>query len=150
MAKKFLSGLNTTAFQLGSSATSGNVLTTDASGNGTWQAASGGGLTWSAITTSATAAVNNGYIANSASLITVTLPSTAAIGSTIEVAYLGTGGWKIAQAASVAIQFGNVKTTSGTGGSIASVAAGDCIRLLCTTANTGWTVLSSTGNLTVV
>lgn len=131
--------------------TSGYVLTSNgASALPTFQAAASGGITFSAITTSQTAAINNGYIANSSSLITVTLPSTAAVGSVVEVAYLGTGGWKIAQAASVSIQFGNKTTTSGIGGSIASSAPGDAIRLLCVTANTGWTVLSSVGNLTVV
>src|SRR5438128_2639774 len=43
MAVKFLNGVGTTAFQLGTSATSGYVLTADAAGNGTWQAAPGAG-----------------------------------------------------------------------------------------------------------
>lgn len=132
--------------QVSGTGTAGQVLTSKGSSAlPVWQNPSN----FSVITTSQTGAVNNGYICNSSSLITVTLPSTAAVGSIIEVAYLGTGGWKIAQAASVSIQFGNKTTTSGTGGSIASSAAGDAIRLLCTTANTGWMVLSSVGNLTV-
>ena len=58
--------------------------------------------------------------------------------------------WKIAQNASQQIQFGNVTTTSGTGGSLTSSAAGDCIKLVCITANTLWEVQSVQGNINYV
>lgn len=127
---------------------SGQVLTATSSTAATWQS-NMPGITWSAITTSGTASINTGSITNSGSLITVTLPSTAAVGSVVEVAGLGTGGWKVAQAVSVQINFGSTVTTVGTGGSLASTNQWDAVRLLCVTANTGWSVLSSTGNLTV-
>lgn len=112
---------------------------------------SGTGLTWNEVTgTSQTAVINNGYIANNAALVTITLPTTAALGSIVEVAWKGAGGWKVAQNASQAIQFGSTITTTGTGGSLASSASGDSVRILCTTANTGWEVIGSQGNLTVV
>lgn len=122
-------------------------------GDGTWStpAGGGGGMTWSVVTgTTQTAAVNTGYFANNAGLVTVTLPSTAAVGDTVSVAYMGAGGWKLAQAASVTVKFGSTTTTTGTGGSLASTAAGDVVTVVCNVANTGWTVVSSVGSLTVV
>lgn len=109
------------------------------------------GITWNEVTgTSQSAAVNNGYILNNSSLVTLTLPSTAAQGSIIEVAGKGSGGWKIAQNASQTIHFGNTNTTTGTGGSLASTNQYDSLTILCITANTDFIVLSSVGNITIV
>jgi len=94
-------------------------------------------------------AVNNGYIANNAALVTLTLPSTAALGSEIEVVGKGAGGWKIAQGASQLINFGNISTTTGATGYLQSTLTYDAIRIVCTVANTTWTVLSVQGNITV-
>jgi hypothetical protein len=106
---------------------------------------------WTDVTgTSQAMAVNSSYTANNASLVTLTLPAVAAYGVLFEVAYKGAGGWLIAQNASQSIRFGSSVTTSGVGGSLASSAAGDVVRILCTTANTGFEVLSAQGNLTVV
>jgi len=127
------------------------ISVTNGSGSITIAATNGQGITWSEVTgTSQTAAVNNGYITNNAGLVTVTLPSTVALGSIIEIAGKGAGGWKIAQAAGQQIHFGSSTTTSGTGGSLASVNQWDAIRLVCTTANTTFSVLSAQGNITVV
>lgn len=122
-------------------------------GDGTWATPAGGGtgITWTEVTTtSQTAAINNGYIANNAGLVTVTLPSTAAVGSIVEVAGKGAGLWKVAQNASGIIHFGNQDTTTGTGGSVAAVNRYDSIRLVNIVANNEWVVLSSQGNMTVV
>lgn len=108
------------------------------------------GPTWTNQTSSTTMAVNTYYIANSGSLVTLTLPATAAQGTVFAVAGVGAGGWKVGQAASQQINFGNVTTTSGTGGSLASSNQYDVVYLLCTTANTQFSVLSSVGNLTYV
>ena len=111
----------------------------------------GGILPWTVVAgTSQTAAINNGYITNNAGLVTVTLPSTAAVGSVVEVAGLGAGGWKVAQNAGQTIHFGNANTTAGTGGSLASTLTYDAIRLLNIVANTDWSVLSVMGNITFV
>ena len=58
--------------------------------------------------TSQSASVNAGYVCNNASRVTVTLPSTAAVGDTIKIIGKGAGGWKVAQNASQYIQFANV------------------------------------------
>lgn len=114
--------------------------------------ASGGGLTWTVVTgTSQSAAVNNGYIANNAGLVTVTLPSTSAVGDTVAVTGINNAtGWKVAQNAGNQIFFGNVSTTSGTGGSLASTATRDTVYLVCMTANATWNVVNTIGNITVV
>ncbi len=99
--------------------------------------------------TSQAAAVNNSYIANNASLVTVTLPATAAVGSVVNVGGLGAGGWLLAQNAGQTIHFGNATTTTGTGGSIASQNQYDNITVQCVVANTTFVVQASQGNLTV-
>jgi len=110
-----------------------------------------GGISWSEVTgTTQSASIDNGYIANNVALVTITIPTTAAVGSVVRVAGKGTGGWKIAQNASEQIIFGNQSTTVGTGGSLASVNDYDAVELLCITANTTWVVVSSIGNITVV
>lgn len=115
-----------------------------------WAAASGGGLTWNEETgTSASMAVNNGYIANNASLVTLTIPTTAAVGDIVRVVGKGAGGWRIAQNASEIIHFLGTDTTTGTGGRLDSTTDYDAVELLCTVANTEWTVISSMGNITI-
>lgn len=103
------------------------------------------GLSWSVITADQSLVVNTGVIANKGSLCVLTLPVTAAAGTIIRVAGMNAGLWKIAQNASQKIRFGNVATTAGTGGSIASTLAYDAIEMVCSMADTEWIVLSSNG-----
>lgn len=111
----------------------------------------GGGLTWTDVTgTTQTIVAGNGYTSNNASLVVFTLPSTAAYGTIIRVGGKGAGGWKIAQLASQIIHHGNIDTTTGTGGSLASTNRYDAVQLLCIVANLEWIVLSSQGNITDV
>jgi hypothetical protein len=118
-------------------------------GDATWAVPSSGGLTWSVITADQSAAINNGYICNKGTLLTLTLPGTAAVGSVIEVVGMNAGLWKVAQNASGVIHFGNQDTTTGVGGSISSVLTRDAVRLVCVVANNEWNVISSMGNITV-
>lgn len=115
-------------------------------------AALGGGLTWNDVTgTSAAMAINNGYLADNAGLVTLTLPATAVQFSILRVAGKGAGGWTIAQNANQQIILGSSSSTSGVTGAISSTNANDCIELIATVggASTIWTALSSVGNLTV-
>lgn len=112
--------------------------------------AAGGGTTWTEVTgTSANMAVDNGYIANNAGLVTLTLPTTVALGSVIKVVGKGAGGWKIAQSSGQQINFGLLSSTSGATGFISSTAQYDCVELVCITANNIFVVRSSIGNITV-
>jgi hypothetical protein len=110
----------------------------------------GGGITWTEITDSATASVDNGYIANKGTLLTLTLPTTAAVGSVVAISGKGAGGWKIAQNADEQIIFGNKSTTVGVTGYLASVNQYDAIELVCVIANTTWLVTRSVGNIEIV
>lgn len=108
------------------------------------------GLTWNSVTTtSATMVAGNGYLANNAALVTLTLPTTAAQFTSIVVDGVGAGGWKIAQNAGQTINFSSTPTTAGTGGSLASINQFDSVQLLCVVANTTWNVIGSVGNITV-
>jgi len=110
----------------------------------------GGGLIWEEVTDAAKAgAINHGYICNRGTLVTVTLPSTAAIGSVISIVGKGAGLWRIAQNAGESIIFGSETSTGGVGGYLAATLLNDCAEIVCTTADTVWTVRSSIGNLTV-
>lgn len=107
-------------------------------------------MTWTEVTTtSETAAPDNGYVANNASLVTITLPSVCAFGKIIRVAGKGAGGWSIAQNAGQNIIFGSQSTTTGVNGNIASINKNDAIELLCIVADTTFEVISSQGVITV-
>jgi len=113
--------------------------------------ATGGGISWNNVTgTTQSAAVDNGYIANNAGLVTITLPATATVGAIVKIAGAGAGGWKLAQNASQIIHFGNKDTTTGTGGYLASNDINDGIAIVCSVENTGWVVTESQGNITIV
>jgi hypothetical protein len=110
----------------------------------------GGGFVWNEITAaSANMAINNGYIANRGTLVTLTLPAVAAQGSTIKVLGKGAGLYQIAQNAGQSINFVSATTTVGGTGSLTATEQFDALEIICTTANTGWTIASSTGNFTV-
>ncbi len=119
-----------------------------------WQNQSGGGLSWTNVTSGTQAMVaDNGYTTdNGASLVTFTLPTTAAYGTLLQV--VGTsassGGWTIAQNALQNINLGSVSTTVGVGGSLSSTIASDQVQLLCTVANTTWQAIAPSASLTYV
>lgn len=101
----------------------------------------------------ATMAVQTMYVIdNGATLVTLTLPATAPQGSIMKVVGSSIGGWKIAQNASQSIKLAGLTTTTGTGGSLSSTEANDCIELIASTggASTVWAIASSSGNLTFV
>jgi hypothetical protein len=133
------------------------VTVTDDSGNDktivTINGDGGGGLTWSEVTgTSQTIAADNGYIANNASLVTLSLPTTCAIGKTFAVQGKGAGGWRISQAVGQQIHFGEVSSTSGTGGYIESTSPSlqyAAVELICITADTIFAVRNSSGVINV-
>lgn len=106
---------------------------------------------WSYISVFAwTMVANNGYIANSGSLLNFTLPATCAMGERFIVVGYAVGGWKINQNAGQLIHFGAQDTTTGTGGSLQSTKRYDVVQLVCNLADTEFTVIGSVGNITVV
>lgn len=112
--------------------------------------ATGGGLGWVNIGASQTLAVNTGYFCSSGGALSLALPTTSSVGDVIAVVLDGSTSWTVTQGAGQQMRIGNVETTSGAGGSIASTSVGDTIYFVCRTANTRWVVINSTGVFTVV
>jgi hypothetical protein len=94
---------------------------------------------------------NNEYTANAGSVVSLTLPITAVVGSTIRVNGKGAGGWRIDQQnAGHVIHVGAASTTVGAGGSLASATQFASITLRCITANDVWEAISFAGTFTPV
>lgn len=112
--------------------------------------AGGGGIIWSAVTSNGNLVADTGTLANKSSLLVLTLPASCAVGKTIRVAGMNAGLWKIAQNASQYIKFGNLTTTVGVGGYLASMLTYDAVELVCIVADLGFTVVSSQGVITII
>lgn len=111
--------------------------------------ATGSGMTWSTVSgTTQSAAVNNGYVTNNAGAVTVTLPTTFAVGETITVKGLGAGGWVLAAGTATTIRIGSSVTSSA--GSLTSANQYDTVKVTGLVANTTWSVdYSLSAGLTV-
>lgn len=108
-------------------------------------------LLYSVVTgTTQQAAINTAYIANNSSTIVFTLPSTSSVGDTVKILGKGAGGFRINQNNNQKIHFGTIDTTTGVSGYIASTLQRDSIELICTEANTDFTVASCVGNFTII
>lgn len=80
------------------------------------------GVNWSIVTgTTQAAAVNSGYLISNASLVTITLPATAPVGSLLEIVGMGAGGWRLAQAAGQQVIFSSLSNTLGASGQLVSI-----------------------------
>lgn len=90
-------------------------------------------------------ATNTSYISDSASLVTFTLPITAALGELLIVTGKGTGGWRINQNGGQTLYLGDQQSTTGSSGYIASTDFGDSITLECITANADWRATDMVG-----
>lgn len=109
-----------------------------------------GGFDWNEVTVVGPTqmAISNGYVSNSASLVQLTLPLTSVFGSSIKIVGKGSGGWQINQNAGQSIVLEASSTTAGVTGTLTSNAQRDVVELLCTTADTVWTIISGVGNYT--
>lgn len=138
-------------FNLPSTAgTSGQFLTSGGGASSPMTWTTGSFFTWVEVTgTSQAMAVNTGYIANNAGLVTMTLPTTSAVGDTIIVHGKGAGGWTVTYTTSQLIHVGSSASTITTG-NIASSNQWDALTLTCMTANTIWAARGVQGNLTIV
>jgi hypothetical protein len=132
--------------------TSGYVLTSNgASALPSFQVVPAG-MTWvTESTTSRALTANQAVICTNASLTTCTLPATAAVGDLfLLVAAGGAAVCKLAQNAGQKVNWISTPTTTGTGGSITSISQFTFLQVVCTTANTTFMTLDSSGSWTVV
>lgn len=113
-----------------------------------------GGLVWSVVTgATQTIVPGHGYFANAASGgVAFTLPATAAVGTSFAISGLSTGsGWSLVQGASQAVQIGELTSTAGVGGSVASTKNSDGMYVVNAVANNLWVDPSGVqGNLNIV
>lgn len=130
-----LLGNTATSKPIWASLTAGANITLTPGANSLTIASTGGsaGLIWAGSAGTAIVA-NHGYIVNTNSLQTFTLPATPTVGDTYAVTswagYGASNAWKITNDANHSIQIGNVTVGSGTS-YIQSSAVGDCITLVC-------------------
>lgn len=111
---------------------------------------------WIRVTgTTQTLAVNRGYYCTNAGLTTLILPTTSAVGTIISVKGAGAGNWRIIQNAGQSIIVNNQTSLAGTAGYVQSSSQligteqFDEITLLCTIADTVWTIIGGLGNFVV-
>jgi len=124
------------------------ITVTNGAGTITIASTGVGSTVWNDVSgTTQAAAVNNGYIISNASQTTVTLPATAAVGSTFAVAGKGAAGWILQANTGQVIHYGSSATTSA--GSLTSTNQWDSVTIVCVTANTTFAVIASQGILTV-
>ena len=105
-------------------------------GAGSITIASPSSTTWSLKAAGATLAASEGFISTAGTAQSFPLPATASVGDVFELTQNGAGAVTITQAAGQSVRLGNVVTTAGTGGSLASSAQGDAVKLVCVTADT--------------
>jgi hypothetical protein len=123
-----------------------NISLVNASGSITINSTGLAGFSWTDVSgTSQAMLSNNGYIANNAGLVTLSLPATSVVGDEIDIIGKGTGGWLVQCGAGQTIVVGN--TTSSAAGSVASTQAKDSFYMICTVANLEWTVGSAPQSL---
>jgi hypothetical protein len=133
------------------SLTAGTNISITPGANSISIAATGVGISWAGKTSSFAMVAQNGYITNHAvTLVVGTLPATAVVGDIFEITNIGAAGFKVTQNAAQYINFGNSTTTVGTGGSLASSAIGDSLRIVCVVTDDGFQVLSSVGNIDLI
>jgi len=102
----------------------------------------GSGITWTAVTSNTTCSFDTGYIANSGSLITFTLPVSNNL-KTIRVTGKGTGGWQVDVPSGWTINFASIAVTD----NLQSNDSSDSIELL-GLGDDEYQVISSIGNIT--
>jgi hypothetical protein len=131
------------------SGSSGKVLTSDLSGNGTWQTISVLDITWNTITSATNPnplAKNNGYIAAGVSPCIFSLPVSAAVGDTFIITGLSSL-FTVTQNATQYIFLGIASSLAGIGGSITSTTVSDHVQIVCVQTNIAFKITDSIGNL---
>jgi hypothetical protein len=100
--------------------------------------------------TSGTLTANTSHHINNAARCTAALPTVAAVGDVARIVGVGAGGYRISQAATQQIIFGDKSTTLGATGYLESMHSRDAVELECVVANTIWQVTHSVGNFDLV
>ena len=127
----------------------GGATSTAGAGSTITITSTGGGMVWNVVTVVGPTqmAVDNGYLADNAAQVGLTLPLTSAVGSVICVTGMDTGGWKIDQNAGQSIRLVDAITTVGVAGTVESSEPNASLCMVCVLADTDWIGYSAVGNL---
>lgn len=120
--------------------------TTYLRGDGSWATPSGGGsgpLSWTVVTGNTSMNVNSYYLVNAASRISMSMPSTCAVGDVLKLVSVGSSGYQVSIPSGVFIQQGAVTVDSSSNYYVDS--NGGTVDLVCTTANSTWTQQNAAG-----
>lgn len=102
---------------------------------------------WTEVTADTTAVPQTGYIANKAGTqCVITLPATSVVGKRYGVCGKGATGWRLDATGAQIIRLGNVASSAG--GYVESTDQYDALEVVCTIADTEFTRLYQSGNLT--
>jgi hypothetical protein len=101
-------------------------------------------------TTPVTMMVNTTYVCSAGSdMINFILPEVIPFGSFFQIIGKDSGLFQISQNSGQTINYGEYTTTTGMSGSVLSTKSNDCLRMVCTVANTTLTITSTIGDITV-
>lgn len=129
-------------------------INTSGSGNTITISLDGAAFSWNAVDSSTNPnpmVKENGYVTiDNASLVTLTLPVTAAIGDTVRILGQGSAGWSILQNVGQLIHLQTSTTTTGVAGSLSSTDRYDTVEIICIVADTEFVCATVTGNLTII
>ena len=125
----------------------GGGTSTSGAGSTITITSTGGGLPWTEILVVGPTqmAVNNGYVTNNGAAVQLLLPLLSAFGTNIRIIGKGAGGWQINQNAGQNIVLDSSSTSVGVLGTLQSAAFRDSVDLICTVANTTWTIADGIG-----
>lgn len=141
-----IAGDNPTANTLTAGA---GITILNAPGSITISAGDGGFATVDAILANYTLAPSTQYITNRAGVVTYTLPAVAAVGDTYRIIGNTASGWVVSQNIGQTINVGDIPTTTGLAGQMASTLPSNCTTIVCTVANTTFTTYATQGILNV-
>jgi hypothetical protein len=108
---------------------------------------------WTKVTGATAITLNSGYLTSGVSgggRVTLTLPTSAELGSYFKASSINASGFKIAQNSGQVIYFGDTSSTVGSGGYIQSTATRDSVEIVCIGTNFEFQVVSSVGNINLV
>jgi len=130
-----------------SSYADGSILVSGTGGYALETPASLGMMNVVEVSTATTASVQTYYVCNNVSVVPITLPATAPMGSMIGILGKGAGGWTCTAATGDYIHHGSFVSLAG--GAVRSTYYKDTMLLLCITTNSDWAIIWTNGNIEV-
>jgi len=110
-----------------------------------------GSLEWEIVSSNTSGEKNKGYLVNSLSLLSISLPLDAVVGDEIAVYGESSTTWRISQSVGQQVRVGNISTTNGNTGEILGREIGDGIHLVCVSNDSNkWLSRVVFGNIDII